>query len=214
MDDGDEQVVAESIFRHVLRVLSPDRGAAVADLVDAVQAKRRDRALNMIERAAKISNLDVATLVARFIESERRLDLLEEAVRQAQGCHLEEKRVALATVLAIGVNDDAQLDFPELLLGMLDHLEAAHVKVLRQISEPRPAPAPMEGAATGGWTNETLRASLPGFENAVDLIVTNLESRGLIRNAMIGTYGGMEGYILWNVTISGETLLELLARDR
>lgn len=210
MSEDGERPLIDARLRHVLRVVSPERGAALADLADAIRGKQRDRAVDMMERAAKTSGLDVPTLVTRLLETERRLDLLEEAVRQAQTSHWEEKRAALAKVVAMGAGNDAELDSSELILAMLDHLEPAHVRVLQTV-------AGLDGGTMnadlrrGGWSSDELRERLPRLAASIDLVVVNLVSRGLIRNSTAGTWDGLEGRDLWNLTLAGQHLLELLA---
>ncbi len=148
-------------------------------------------------------------LVTRLLETERRLDLLEEAVRQAQTSHSEEKREALARVVAMGAGNDAELDSSELLLTMLDHLEPAHVRVLQTVAG-LGARAKTTDLRRGGWSAEELRERLPTLAASIDLVVVNLASRGLIRNGAAGTWDGLEGRELWNLTLAGEQLLKLL----
>lgn len=210
--ETEERGLIDPRLRNVLRVALSDRGDALADLIESIFIKKRDRARSMLDDAARMAGVDVASLVHHLAETERRLALLEDAVRQAQTTYSEDKRGALAKVVALGARDDARLDYAELLLAMLDGLEAPHVKALQVIAEPYEHDD--SGAVgRGGWTNQDLVAALPGLQEAIDLIVVNLESRGFIRNSAAGTWGGIEGMVMWNSTPAGDAVMTLLNRE-
>lgn len=63
---------------------------------------------------------------------------------------------------------------------------------------------------SGGIAPEELRDLTPGLPQAVDLVLVNLESRGLIVNTAVGTWDGIERDALWNLTTAGEKPLKLL----
>jgi hypothetical protein len=202
-------------------VLGAAVGSVVQHVVDTALFRRWERAGQAIEVAASEANLSPDALLRRLLEDERLLDLAATVVAAASETALKAKIRALGKALASGAlaTDDATIDEHRFLVATLADLEAPHVRVLEQVTEPFPTyevktsrddPNPRT-LQVQGWGLDDLGKAQPGLGGVVAPILSVLAGRGLIENAATGTLDYQPSQSeRWVITDYGRRCLALL----
>jgi hypothetical protein len=153
--------------RKLIRGLSARLGALV-DYVYDVRQRAEARAGLMLDIAASQAGTEERLLEA-IGSDERRLRLLEQAIRAAETSRVEEKVHAIGRALASGAlaEDDAVIDEVSILIAAIADLEIPHIRVLRLL---------MQIPLTLGQLGSQLRAS----PELIQALVAALRRHGLI----------------------------------
>ena len=161
-------------------------------------ARRQSVALRSAERRSGLSREDLEEHIASDP------DLMPLAVRvlYAAGSTGDEKLLKLLGAAlgdaASGADEEAAL-----VVGVLSALTPSHLKVMETLSGEPPPPDEPEGSV-GRWWLATVRSESGLSAHVVNLCVSELESRGVVRTGE--TYRGDD----CSLTPLGSTMLEVL----
>lgn len=150
------------------------------------------------------------------VSDERVHALLEHAQRVAETTRSDDKTQLAARIVASvlhGERSDERVETANVLLQLIEPLEAHHVEVFTVVSSPRPAEGQLAGqTVVGGWTMTDLQDRLAHMRDLVPVIVAALTSAGLIIDSGVAsvTYGGLGRHQL-GPTAAGTWLLARLA---
>ena len=127
---------------------------------------------------------------------------------------MRDKRRALGHALAAGiVGDDAKIDEELLFIRAIADIDTPHIRLLSLMASERIPPGQQSGSPFhGGWSVATLMARDPRLGEAVPVLLTTLQTHGLVR--VVQTPTPWQGAIAANeVTTAGRTLLDRLTAD-
>jgi hypothetical protein len=147
---------------------------------------------------------------------ERIAALLEHAQRVAETARSDDKVQVAAKIVASvlhGESSGERVETANVLLQLIQPLEAHHLEVFTVIGSPRPGEGQLAGQSViGGWTMTDLQDRLAHIRDLVPVIVAALTSAGLIidSGAASVTYGGLGRHQL-GPTDAGAWLLAQLA---
>lgn len=150
------------------------------------------------------------------VSDERIATLLEHAQRVAETARSDDKVQVAAKIVASvlrGESSDERVETANVLLQLIQPLEAHHLEVFTVIGSPRPGEGQLAGQTViGGWTMTDLQDRLAHIRDLVPVIVAALTSAGLIidSGAASVTYGGLGRHQL-GPTDAGAWLLAQLA---
>lgn len=183
--------------------LIPGVGNALAQYVIDRGERRTARVEEFIADASADAALDPEELLRRIMDDPRLSELFENAVGFAVVAASDRKRRAMAKLLATGVlaEDDAEVDFTELLLNAVARLEVAELKLLETMRQP---PQDVRGHIPIGtpMNIELLTALYRGSPHAVETLVAKLEGAGLIKDISSGKVGEQS----WVISSFGQTV--------
>lgn len=106
-------------------------GELLATLIDHEQQRQVRIARDLVDNVVELTGAN--DLLRRVSESEEVAAAFRQAVDVATRTGLEQKRVALARVIASAVLDDAQVDSATLIVLALRDLDAPHLRALERI---------------------------------------------------------------------------------
>jgi hypothetical protein len=163
---------------------------AVVPLMELVALRRRRAAAN-VELFSKILSDTTKRTPKEIAEwgrsPEGRMFLLTSAMQAAYLAQADAHVRGLARVVAVGVNNDDQIDYSRLKIGALAQLDEPHLRVLtamvRDIDKRPPYPTDQ---APGSWLTSQLAEYMPGFAVGLEPICAALVRTGMLREAMPG----------------------------
>ncbi len=133
----------------------------------------------------------------KAVSDERIAALLEHAQRVAETSRSDDKLRLAARIVASVLSGEAsheRVETANVLLQLIQPLEAHHLEVFTVVGSPRPGVGPLtEHMVTGGWTTADLQERLPRIRELVPVIVAALTSMGMIVDSggSSTTYGGL-----------------------
>lgn len=205
-----------------VELLIGDAGAVVAATAAAqvlqhglerLAGLRRRQAEAMLEFTAEVAGWSLDELLERITTDHHRLQLFGAAVRAVTETALEAKIQVVGRALATGAlaGDDAVVDQQRFLVDLLADLEAPHVRVLAQLSQPHPRGRTLEvprgPGEHPGWAVDDLEEALASDRTVVEPILRMLEARGLA-TAVVDAVGSAHNACA--ITHAGLSCLELL----
>lgn len=153
------------------------------------------------------------------VSDERIAALLEHAQRVAETARSDYKLQLAAKIVASvlrGERSDERVETANVLLQLIQPLEAHHLEVFTVIGSPRPGEGQLTGqAVVGRWTMTDLQDRLAHIRDLVRVIVAALTSAGLIidSGAASVTYGGLGRHQLGPTDAGGWLLSQLAAYE-
>jgi hypothetical protein len=153
-------------------------GSVVGPAAEMVAVRERKGALNiglLVRTLSELTGVSAEGLEAWARESTGRLQLVTSAMQAAYGTIIDEKVRGLSRVLATVLEDDAQLEYGQLVVDALADLDAAHVRVLHAI---------VHDSAPGARYRSHLQAHLPDLARGVEPVAAVLERTGMITAAL------------------------------
>jgi hypothetical protein len=123
-------------------------------------------------------------------KEERRI-LTESAFAAAFDARTTRKVLWLARVLVDNVGDDAKLELSSLMVPAIAALEPPHIRVLEAIDSRPPLVGNNPDQGHRKWDAHTLGEQLPGLVQAIDLILTVLQSNGFVQSGKREDNGGL-----------------------
>jgi hypothetical protein len=191
--------------------------AAVSTVVSAARERREARAVQALDAAAAVADVDLDELLNRLLADPKRTELAARALSAAAASTLETKVAALGRALATGAltADDAKVDEQLILVAVYADLEAAHVRVLAVMAEETPPVVREQWDArrnTQGWRRAQIAERLPGYGVTLEPVLAALLGHGLLLDlgtSMLG--GGTAEADRLTVTESGRFCLAELA---
>jgi hypothetical protein len=206
-------------------LLGPDAGAAATALspvlesaflrvVGSLSQRRSRHAAEVLEVGADAAGEPLEQFTEKAVADERRQELLARTLTVAQDTALRDKRRALGRALAAGiVGDDAKIDDELLFVRAVADIDTPHIRLLALMaSESIPASGLSGSVFHGGWSLATMMARDPGLGEAVPVLLTTLESHGLVRPMQSST-PWQAPRAAYDVTDAGRTLLERLTAE-
>lgn len=181
-----------------------------------IPAARRERRWKFFLNELLLSWHQELEELWRAVSDERIAALLEHAQRVAETARSDDKVKLAAKIVASvlrGESSDERVETANVLLQLMQPLEAHHLEVFTVIGSPRQGEGQLAGQAViGGWTMTDLQDRLAHIRNLVPVIVAALTSAGLIidSGAASVTYGGLGRHQL-GPTDAGAWLLARLA---
>jgi hypothetical protein len=186
--------------------------AVIAELSAIPGLRRTRRWMYFVDELLKSWDQEIEALW-RAVSEERMSALLEHAQRVTESSRSDEKvRLAAKIVCDVlrGDASDEQIETANVLLDLIDPLEAHHLEVFAVLGTP--SPEVTEEAPDRGWTTTDLQSRLPHLPaSLVPVLVATLTSSGLAfdRSATSVTYGGLGPQRL-GLTEAGAWLLQHL----
>jgi hypothetical protein len=192
-------------------------GSVVAPAAEMVAARERKGALNiglLVRTLSELTGVSAEGLEAWARESSGRLQLVTSAMQAAYGTMVDEKVRGLSRVLANVLEDDARLEYGQLVVDALAELDASHIRVLHaMVREDAPASGSAGSIAAGGWCRSQLQTHLPHLAKGVGPIASVLERTGMITEGRAADPDDEGENLSWVLTPFGVDCLEFLEVD-
>jgi hypothetical protein len=170
--------------------------AVLAELSKIPAARRNRRWLFFVNELLSSWDQELDGLW-HAVADERIATLLENAQRVAETSRSDAKLQLAARIVAAaarGEHSDERIETANVLLQLVQPLEAHHLEVFAIVASPRPDSGQLTGnAVVGGWTMTDIQDRLPDIRELVPVIVAALTSAGLIidSGATSVTFGGL-----------------------
>ena len=196
---------------YVGAALSPALASGLNKAIDGVASMRRRRGGEAFAEAAFLSELGEEGLANAIAQDERLADLAGRVLLIVQDSAMQEKRLALARVLArtAVAQDEAVLDRNLLVTEALRAIDSWHVRLLSALEKAPGLPdRPVDGQRYGLSVAE-LQTADPGLGDAVSMLVRQLVAVGLVEDATNGR-SFMDRYNVYALTAIARDVLALL----
>lgn len=218
---ADEATLNDAIWKDAARAganvalgMVPVVGPALQGAADAVEGRKQERRVRMLEATAKHLRIEVDELAARFRDHEALAELFLAAWNAAGEARSEAKVRLLSSVLAAAVaGERLRTPVAHVLVEVVEQLEPVHLQLLADVDELAQQEPPTQDDGSPGFAGATPddvkeRSELP--HDVVLLLVSDLRSKNLIRNAYERTWSGVEGLEAYVLTELGTAVRDAL----
>ena len=162
----------------------------VAGGAGAVAARRNSRVGQLRELVEEASGMAAGQVLHRMEESPELEEVMTRAIEAAAITAHDEKRRALAKVIASGLHDDALVDEALMMVRAIDAIDPPHIRALLEL-------------ASSGLTDRSIPRA----------VWAHLRSQGLVDERRSGGVSVLRGQTLtygWRMSDFGRRLLEHL----
>jgi hypothetical protein len=192
----------------------------VRSTINRARDTRESRAERAVETASdiihRVNGINGIDFIQRWsISDGARFDLLVEVMEAAARTPLDVKIMALAEVLAEGLQTDGAAHEARIIAAAIADIEAPHIDLLAYLCDnPLPAkelcPPGSESMTPLGWEPSQIKKALPDLGLIVEGLVAVLAGRGLIASQGNSTWAGVSGSNQYAITELGRRCLFLL----
>jgi hypothetical protein len=205
-NDDESRTLAYKVARAAMTSILPG-GELLATLIDHEQERQLRIARGLVDQLSE--EVGAAELLRRVEESEEIAAAFRQAVDVATRTGLEQKRQALARVIAAAVLDDAHVDEATLVVHALRDLDAPHIRALERMRRAEDSVQRQDGV-TRLNDAEVTQAVRQVSDAEPDAVNTTLVRTG-VAHVVGSSYGGQP--VPGMVSDFGRLVLEYVRTD-
>jgi hypothetical protein len=191
----------------------PIIGGFLVEVLNRVEQREADRQTRFIYETVRALGGDVESLRQLVDSDEDLAELWIRGFRASEDARTRDKLRLLAQVwVDASQGGRPPISSAHVVLSAVASLEEIHLEVLADIRYLADQPPPTEGDFAGlvGAHPEALEQRSRHDPDVLRMVLNDLAGKHLIRNTLVGTFGGMEGMEMWALTDLGTAVGRLL----